>query len=806
MSALLKDLRYATRMLVKNPAFSAVAIVTLALGIGANTAIFTVADSVLLRPLPFPHAERLLVVSAADNGNRTNLTPISWLRFTTIRDQNRSFSGIAAFTNESFNLSGRGDPVQVSSARVSWNFFDVLGVRPVLGRSFLSGEDTAGGPNTVLVSHSFWMRTLGGSRDAIGQHLTLDSRDYTVAGVLPANFQFLLLGRDVDLWAPRVFDLNLITPQQVERGSGFLTAIARLRPDVTRDRAQAEMDILNRQFQSNYPGRPDADPRRIVDASDLRRQTVANVRPAILLLSGAVAILLLIACANVAGLLFSQALARRKEIAVRAAVGASRGDIIRQLLIESTLLGVLGGAAGALLAAWCISAVSGMDFTGAAGDLRIEYRVLAFTALISVASGVLFGLLPSLLLSRPDLNQVLREEGRGAGSGRGRNLVRNILVVSQVALSMILLIASGLLLRSFVRLESASPGFDPERVVTMLIDLAPARYAKPAQMIEFSSEALRRIRELPGVEAAAVSSALPVNPMRFAPVLFEGQPELPVAQRPIVNIQAITPEYGEVLRVPLLRGRPFNDHDTAEAPRVVMVNETLARRFWPNQEAIGKKVWVGTLAPAQVIGVMGDVKNAALAVDANPEVFLPFPQLAWAHLNLCVRTSAESARVIPAVRARIAAIDKDQPVTGVQTMQQLLDASASGPRATMLLFAGFSAAALLLAVVGIYGLVAHSVAQRTGELGVRIALGASRNDILKLVAGEGLRLAIYGIAIGIAGSLALTRVLSGMLYKTPATDPITFLACIVLFIAAALAASFRPARRAASIDPADVMR
>ena len=715
MNALRQDLRYALRMLAKNPGFTAVAVLTLALGIGANTAIFTVANSVLLRPLPFSHPERLLHVSLTAADNRSQLTPMSWLRFSTVRDQNRSFSGIAAFTNETFTLSGLGDPVQVSSARVTGNFFDVLGVRPALGRGFLAQEDQPGGANVILVSHSFWIRALGGRRDSVGQHLTLDSRDYTIIGVLPANFQFFLLGRDVDLWAPRVYDFNLITPQQVQRGSGFLTAVARLRPGIAREQAQADLEILDQQYRHAYPGRPDSDTRRVVDATDLKDQIVANVRPAVLLLSSAVALLLLIACTNVASLLFSHALGRRKEIAVRAAIGASRGNIVRQLLVESTLLGLMGGAAGVLLASWSISAAAGTALVDTIGEVHLDDRVLVFTLVVSLASGVLFGLLPSLLLSRPDLNQVLRDEGRGSTAGPGRGRVRNTLVVVQVALSMILLIASGLLLRSFVRLETTSPGFDPDRVLTMRIELPPAHYAQPPQMIAFYQEALRRVSALPGVETAAISSALPVNPMRFAPVLFEGQAELPLAQRLIVSIQAVSPGYAKTLRVPLLHGRSFTDHDDATAPRFVMVNETLARRFWPNQDAIGKKVWVGTLAPAQVVGVLADVKNISLAAETNPEVFLPFPQLAWAHLNLSVRTSNDPARAIPAVRREIAAIDKDLPVTGVQTMQQLLDASAADRRVTMALLAGFSVTALLLALVGIYGVVAYSVTQRTGE-------------------------------------------------------------------------------------------
>ena len=807
MKFLRQDLRYALRMLAKTPGFTAVAIFTLALGIGANTAIFTVANSVLFEPLPFADPARLVQVSAASATQRTNLTPMSWLRFTSIRDQNNSFSGIAAFTNETFNLSGHGDPVQVASARVTGDFFDVLGVRPSLGRTFVPGDDQPGGPNVVLVSYSFWMEKLGGARNAAGQHLSLDSRDYTIAGVLPANFQFAPVGRAIDIWAPRVFDLNLVTAQQVQSGTGFLIAVARLRPGVSREQAEAEMEVLNQRYRHSYPGRPDTGA-LIVAVDDLKSQIVANIRPALLLLTAAVAVLLLIACANVASLLLSRALARRKEIAVRAAMGASRGAIIRQLLVESSLTGLIGGAAGVLLASWCLSALAGFgdDQAGPLGELHLDFRVLAFTAAISVASGLLFGLIPSLLLSRPDINEVLRDEGRGATATRTRSRVQSVLVVGQVALSVVLLVATGLLVRSFIRLDTASPGFDPEGVVTMRIDLPPARYGTPARMLAFYDDALGRVRSLHGVKAAAVSSTIPVNPLRMSPVLFEGQPELPLAQRPIVNIQAVSPDYCAVLRVPLIGGREFTGHDIAQSARVVMVNETLAHRFWPNQNPIGKKVWVGRQSIAEVIGVLGDVKNVSLAAETSPEVFLPFPQLPWAHLNLNVRTAAAVPQLIPAVRREIAAIDSQQPVTRVQSMEQVLDASAAQRRFTTVLLASFSTTALILALIGIYGLVTYSVAQRSGELGVRIALGATRADIIRLVLGHGAKLAFSGVLIGAAGSLITTGVLSGMLYQTSATDPLTFLASASLFTAAALAASYLPARRATKIDPADALR
>ncbi|HYL37736.1 MAG TPA: ABC transporter permease [Bryobacteraceae bacterium] len=807
MNSWLQDLRYAVRMLAKSPGFTAAAVVTLALGIGANTAIFTVANAVVFRPLPYSDPSRLVLISTADAGQRSQLIPMPWLRFTTIHDQTRSLSGVAAFTNETFNLSERGDPEQIPAARVSSDFFEVLGVRPAMGRGFLRDEDQPGGKNVVLVSHAFWMRKLGGAGDAVGQNITLDSRDYTVIGVLPASFSFAFVGRTIGVWAPRVFELNLATPQQIQGGTGFLTAVARLRPGVTREQAQAEMDVLNRQYLETYPGRPDANPKRMVDVASLKDQFGVNIRPALLMLSAAVALVLLIACANVAGLLLSRALGRRKEIAVRAALGAGRAAIVRQLLVESSLLSLMSGALGVLLALWCTSLLTGLsDNLGALKELPIDFRVLIFSAGISLLSGLLFGFIPSLQLSKPDLNAVLRDEGRSSTGSRRRNHAQDLLVVGQIALCMILLVGSGLLIRSFVRLQTSNPGFDPSGVLTMQIQLPPAKYGTQQQMIAFYKQAIQQTKTLPGVQGVAISSALPVVPMRMSPVLFEGQPELPLPQRPIVSIQAISPDYGRVLRVPLLRGREFSEHDDEQAARVVIVNQALARRFWPNQDPIGKKVWAGRQPAAQVVGVFGDVKNLDLAADPNPEVFLPFPQLPWALLNLSLRTSVEPASLLPGVRRQLSQIDKDQPITAARTLEQVLAASTAPRRFSMLLLVGFSATALILAMVGIYGLVAYSVAQRTGELGIRIALGADRGEILRLVVMHGLTLTAGGIALGLAGSMLLTRVLSSLLYQTSASDPATFLLSAALFLAVACAASYLPARRATRIDPVEALR
>jgi putative ABC transport system permease protein len=801
-------IRYGLRTLAANPGFAAVAILTLALGIGANTAIFTVANSLLLRPLPFSDPSRLVEVFCAPRNQGPDGTGMSYARLRLLQEQSRSFSFVVGFVNETFNLSGKGDAEELPAVRVSWNFFDALGVRPVAGRSFEGQEDQPGGKAAVLISHALATRLFGGANGAVGQSLTLDSQDYTVIGVLPAGFVFSPAGAAIDIWAPRVFDLNIATPQQINGGAGFLNVIARLSPGTTIEQARAELDLLDGRFQRDNPGRPDSDPRRTFLASDLQQQLVANIRPALLMLVGAVALVLLIACANVASLLLSRAVARSKEIAVRAALGASAPMLLRQLLTESVLLAGLSGVVGILLAEWATRALSAITRSThpEMADVRMDLWALAFTIGIALGSGILFGLAPALELSKPDLNMVLRDEGRGTSGGRRRNRARNILVVAQVALSTVLLVGSGLLIRSFVRLRATSPGFDPNNVVTMRIELAPTKYGTRPQMIAFYNEALRQLQPLPGVEAVAISSALPLNTTRMTPMVPEGQPVVPLGQRPVLNIETISPDYTRVLRVPILRGRMFTDHDDATAPPVAIVNQAFARRFWPNENAVGKHIVIGRMPrPTEVVGVLGDLKNSTLDAGANPEVMLPFPQLPWASLNLSIRAAGNPRVVVPAVRHQIAMIDRDQPLTRVQTLNELLESGSADRRFTMFLLGIFSATALILAMVGIYGVIAYSVSQRAQELGIRIALGAARGDILKLVIGHGLALTLTGTAIGLAGSLALTRVMSSLLYRTSATDPFTFTICAFIFMAVALMASYIPARRAMRVDPAMVL-
>ena len=785
MSTLGQNVRFALRIFQRAPGFAAAAVVTLGIGIGANTAIFSVTNALLLRPLPYRQADRLVLIDARRKDS-TNVSqgPLSVPRYTQVEQRNRSFGAIAAFTPEVFNLTGRGEPEQIPSARVSWRFFEVLGVAPAMGRSFRAEEDKAGGDLVVMISDALWQRRFARDPGAIGRAITLDSRDYSIIGVLPADFRFAFFGPTVDIVAPRVFELNSLNPGMVQAGVGFLNFIARLNPGVTVAGAQADLDRLSAQYRAENPKMPDSDPGLVVHAGNLRDEMVSSVRAAVLVLFAGVSLVLLIACANVASLLLSRALGRKREIAVRLAVGATRGGLIRQLLTESVILALAGGALGALLSSWGTQGLASLaqGTLPRAAEIRMDGDVLLFTLGISVFAGFVFGLMPAWQVSRPDLNMVLRTEGRGSTSGRRHNRLRSLLVISQVALSTVMLIGAGLLLRNFVQLSAGSPGFDSHHLLTLGITLPAARYPDSQRRVAFFDELLREVRALPGVRAAAGTTALPVNASRFSMALPEGQPMVPLAERPIFNLQQVTPGYAAAMRVPLRFGREFTERDDAKAPRVVMINEALARRYWPRQNPVGKHILVGRMpAPSEIVGVLGDVPNLAVGTDPQPEMYLPFAQVASATQNLIVRTAGDPRGLTGAVRGRVLALDRDQPVTGIQTMDEVLETGAAQPRFTTYLLGGLSLTAFLLSLVGIYGVIASSVAERTQEMGIRIALGAHGRDILRLVMGHGMVLAGAGIAIGLAAAFGLTRLMSSLLYRVSVTDPLTFAAGPVVF-------------------------
>jgi predicted permease len=629
--------------------------------------------------------------------------------------------------------------------------------------------------------------------------------------VLPAGIQFPFLA-PADVWTPRYFEHSLFTTQRLRQGVGYLTIIGRLRQGVSREQAVAELNVLHQAYHQENPTAPDADPGLSMVVTDLQDSVVSDIRGKLLILSGAVGVVLLIACANVASLLLSRALSRRKEMAVRAALGAQRGALIRQLLTESVLLALAGGVLGLGLS-WAATryfATLNNNDLPQGMPIAMDSRVLLFMVAISVLTGILFGIFPALQLSRTNMNETLRDEGRGSTGGHRRVQLRGVLVVSQVALSLVLLIGAGLLVRSFSRLLRVDPGFDPQNVLTMNVSLPTVKYADAQKQVAFFDELTRRVSALPGVRSAAISAALPLVPKRITPVLPEGQPEVALAERPFIIIEAISPAWFKTMRVPLQAGREFTDADKAGSPNVVIVNQALARRYWPNQNPIGKHIVLGRQPASEVVGVAIDVKNRGLALDPQVQLYFPFSQIPWGNMNLLVRTATDPHGMVSAVRAQIAAIDADQPVTSIQTVDELMDGSRARPRLVLLLLGVFSAAALVLAIIGIYGVLAYSVAQRRQELGIRLALGAEKSHILRLVVGYGLTLASVGIVIGLVFALALSwimaSVLSGVLYKISARDLTTFAVAPVVFLLIALVASYLPARRATQVDPNEALR
>jgi len=809
MYSFLQDLRFGARMLRKNPGFALAAIFTLALGIGGNTAIFTITSSVLLKALPYNSPQQLISLDAQTKDGQSHCCSLN--RFDSVHDRSKSFSGVVAAANDNFNLTGRGEPLQVPSARVSADFFQVLGVTPQLGRFFLPEEGQAAGKPVIVISDTLWHSRFGGDPNILNQTVALDGTPYNIIGVLPAGIQFPFLA-PADVWTPRYFEHSLFTTQRLRQGVGYLTIIGRLRQGVTRQQAVAELNVLHQQYHQENPTAPDGDPGLSMVVTDLQDSVVSDIRGKLLILSGAVGVVLLIACANVASLLLSRALSRRKEMAVRAALGARRGALIRQLLTESVLLALAGGALGLGLS-WAATkyfATLGNGNLPQGMPIAMDSRVLLFMLAISVLTGILFGIVPALQLSKTNMNETLRDEGRGSTGGHRRVQLRGLLVVFQVALSLVLLIGAGLLVRSFSRLLRVDPGFDPQNVLTMNVSLPTVKYADAQKQVAFFDELTRRVSALPGVRSAAISAALPLVPKRITPVLPEGQPEVPLAERPFIIIEAISPAWFKTMRVPLQAGREFTDADKAGSPNVVIVNQALARRYWPNQNPIGKHIVLGRQPASEVVGVAIDGKNRSLALDPQVQLYFPFSQIPWGNMNLLVRTATDPHGMVSPVRAQIAAIDSDQPVTSIQTVDELMDGSRAQPRFILMLLGVFSAAALVLAIIGIYGVLAYSVAQRRQELGIRLALGAEKSDILRLVVGYGLALAGVGIVIGLVFALALSwimaSVLSGVLYKISARDLTTFAVAPVVFLLIALVASYLPALRATQVDPNEALR
>ncbi len=808
----LQDIRYGLRQLRRSPGFTAVAILTLALGIGANTAIFGVVNSVLLRPLPYFHPERLVSVMSVQVPHMRG-REASYPDFLDWRARNQVFDQMAVYRTENFTLIGGGEPEHLPGAVVSADLFSLLGVTPVLGRSFLPEDDMPGavnGTSAVILSCGLWQQQFGADPRVVGRRIDLDGRLYTVVGVAPAGFQFPIQNEPVDLWTTIAVDMpSGGNGMASERGAHYLDVIARLKPRVTITQAQSEMSGIVSALNKEHP---DIHPRaaQVVPMLD---GLAGPARPALLILLGAVGCLLLIACANVANLLLARATTRQREMSIRAALGASRGRVIRQVLTESILLSSIGGLLGLLLGlrgVYILIRIIPVDIPRLT-QAGLDGRVLFFVAAVSISTALLFGLAPAVSGSRLDLAESLKECGRGPSQESHRARTHGALVIGEVAIALVLLAGAGLLIRSFLSLEGVDPGFDPRHVLTARLD-SPANYSA-AQQLAFFGQVVERVRSLPGVRSASGVFGLPFSEVD-ANTGFEiqGQP-VTEANRPATSYMAVAPEYFRTLGIPLDEGRDFTPQDDLSAPPVAIINETLAKRFFPRQDPIGQHIkpgisnGYGSREPVrEIVGVVGDVKLHDLAAVPGPQCYVPLAQSPLGLMTLVVRADGDPLSLVPAVRSIVASANKQVPVYNIKALRDLLAQSVARQRFVTLLLGMFAILAVVLAAVGLYGLVSYSVSLRTHEMGVRMALGAQNAAVLKSVVGQGLKLAVSGVAIGIVGALVLTRLLSSLLYGVKPTDPLTFIAASLLLTSVALIACYIPARRATKLDPMVALR
>ena len=811
MGTLYQDLRYGLRMLWKSRGFTAVAVLALALGIGANTAIFSVVNAVLLRPLPFVNAERLVKVYGGRARGGTGYTPVSYPDFADYKKQAQSFERVAGYSLAGTTLmSGGGEPERLDGAVVSAELFPMLDAKPALGRVFSAEEDQPGAAPVVVLSDELWRRRFNSDPEIVGRELKLGGRTATVLGVMPAGFKFPVQADRVDYWSPLSSDPG-IAPMLMARGMRFLPVVASLKPNVTLRQAEAEMNTIASRLGAQYP---ETNTGGTVHLESLHEDLVGDIRPALLVLLGAVGFVLLIACANVANLSLARSAARSREIAIRTALGASRVRVVRQLLTESLLLSLCGGAVGLMLALWGVDllvAASPPDIPRLA-EIGIDARVLVFTLGVSILTGIVFGIAPALQISKHDLNESLKEGGRGATEGLRRNRVRSLLVVSEVALSLMLLVGAGLLIKSFRRLLETDPGYDTEHVLAADIALSRARYPEPERQAAFFQQAIQRVASLPGVEAAGVTSLLPLGGADTK-ISFniEGRPSFPKGEAPAARYQIASPDYFRVMNIPLRKGRSFTEQDAKDSPPVVVVSEAFARRFFADEDPIGKRVLIDTAGenplPREIIGVVGDVRHGGLDAKTEMGFYVPHLQSPARNLELVVRSSSiEPSLLAGGVRGVIKEIDKDQLIWEMRTMSGLAARSVAPRRFNVWLLGIFALVALALATVGIYGVIAYSVAQRTHEIGLRMALGARPADVLRLVVGQGMRLVLIGVGLGLLGAFALTRVMTSQLYGVSATDPLTFAVVALTLATVALLSCLVPARRATKVDPMVALR
>ncbi len=812
MENLWQDVRYGLRMLLKTPGVSIVATIALALGIGANTAIFSVVNAVLLRPLPFPNSERLMNLWETDSQRGLERGSASYPNFADWREQNHVFERMASFHVGDFIMTGRGDPARLQGGVVNADLFSLLGVAPILGREFLPQEDKPGNAGRVIMlSQALFEKRFNSDSSVVNQSVTLDGKSYTVVGVMPRVFEFPVQNDPVDFWTTVAGDAEGKEPITGQRGAHYMHVIGRLKPDVTQERAQAEMNTIAARLEKQYP---DTNTRKGISVEPTLLAIVGDIRPALLILLGAVGCVLLIACANVANLLLARAMTRHKEMAIRSALGASRTRVLRQLLTESVLLSLAGGALGLLLAVWWadVLVALGKEDIPRAMQVGLDWRVLGFTMIVSVATGLVFGIVPALHSSKSQLTESLKEGGRGSGEGARRNRIRGVLVVAELAIAVVLLVSAGLLIQSLWRLRQVSPGFNSQNVLTFSVSLPDVKYPTEKQS-QFYQDLIQRVESIPGVQSASAVLPLPLSGDRFS-LSFEteGRP-VAKADQPSADFFIAAPGYFRAMGVPLLKGRDFSDRDQHKSTQVIIVTETFAQQFFPNEDPIGKRVKPGIstydgekAAMREIVGVVGDIRNRSLNAAPKPAYYAPQTQTPFSQMTLVVRTANAPHGLIPAVTRVVGSLDQDLPVFSIKTLDEYLAASIAAPRFNTTLLGVFAAVALVLTIVGLYGVMSYSVAQRTNEIGIRMALGAQTSDVLSLIVAQGFKLVLAGLAIGLSGAFALTRLISSLLFGVGTRDPLTFAAVAGVLALVAVIACYVPARRATKVDPLIALR
>jgi predicted permease len=802
----MKDFRYALRQLLRQPGFTILAVVALALGIGANTVLFSAINTLFLRPLSYPNPEQLVRVWGSFPERGLDRTNVSWPRYVAWRDGQQVFSDFAAQSFTGFTLTGRGDPENLNGIRVTENFFRTLGVQPLLGRVFNPDEDRAGGANVALLSYPFWQKRFGGDNSILGQAITLNGTSFTVIGVMPATVQFPFAQNQV--WLPRVFEQEGLPPDIIERGTGFLTLLARMKPGVNPAQADEQMHMIDRRYQTANPDKVDA--KAGMSVVSFHEDLVGLQRPMMLTLFAAVGCVLLVGCANVANLLLARFTARRKEIAIRTALGATRARIVFQFLAESVLTAAIAGLLGVLLAVWGLDLLKKVadNFLPRVREISLDVNVLLFAVGLSLITGVVLGLVPALHASRSDPIDSLKDSSRGS-TGRQAGRLRSGLLIAEVALSLVLVVAAVLLVDSFRRLQNVDPGFRAAGITTFFVGLPPGSYPDIERQALFFQNAIEKLKALPGVTNAATGSALPAsnNGNTRSPAAVEGRPLPPVSDRTIAVRSTISPGFLETLGIPIKQGRDFNWRDRASTPSVVIINETMAKKLFPGENPIGHRLITGIQSvPREIVGVSGDVRAENLSLPPGVEMYYASTQLDGAFQSIVVRSERPAASLRSEVIGAIHSLDPGLPIDQVDSYTEVLSQASADRRLSMYLLGGFAGLALALAGMGIYSVIAYGVAQRTNEFGIRFALGAAARDVIGLVMKEGLRLSLVGLVVGLGLSLAVTRLMQRLLFEVSPRDPLLYTGVALFICSVAALACFVPALRATRIDPMEALR